>query len=100
MEPKKYLKQCEVVPADDVIQLGKEDDEERPAEEGQHAPEDLHPGLQTERAAAVARVSAALAKLDKLRSEKGFLYICWTFISALPDNYPAVEKEKCTSSWD
>ena len=57
------------MPADDVIQLGKEDDEQRPAEEGQHAPYYLHPGLEAERTAAVAGVSAALAKLDKLRSE-------------------------------
>ena len=63
------------MPADDVIQLSKEDDEERPAEESQHAPEDLHPGLEAERAAAVARLSAALAELDELRSEKRFLYI-------------------------
>ena len=89
------------MPADDVIQLGEEEDEEGPAEEGQHAPDDLDPGLQTERAAAVARLSGAPTKLDKLRSDIGFLFIYfWTFISAVPDNYPAVEKEKCTSSWN
>ena len=89
------------MPADDVVQLGEEEDEEGPAEERQHAPDDLNPGLQTERAAAVARVGAALAKLDELRSGKGFLFSYWgIFLSALPDDYPAVEKKNCTSSWN
>ena len=70
-----YLKQFKVVPADDVIQHGEEEDQERPAEEGQDAPNDLDPRLQAERAAAVTRVSTALAELDELRSEKIYFYM-------------------------
>jgi len=72
------------VPADDVIQHGEEEDQERPAEEGQDAPNDLDPRLQAERAAAVTRVSTALAELDELRS----------------DNYPAVQKKNCKNCWN
>ena len=72
---KMYLKQCKVVPADDIIQLGEEEDQERPAEEGKDAPNYLDPCLQAERAAAVTRVSTALAELDELRSEKNIFYV-------------------------
>ena len=83
--------------ADDVIQLGEEEDEEGAAGEGQHAADDLDPGLEAERAAAVTRLRAALTKLDKLRSDgRIFLHfmldICFRFI---PDNYPTVKQENC-----
>ena len=55
--------------ADDVIQLGEEEDEEGAAGEGQHAADDLDPGLQAERTAAVTRLRAVLTKLYKLRSD-------------------------------
>ena len=64
-----YLKQFEVLSADDVVQLGEEEDEDRPAEEGEHAADHLDPGLEAQRAAPVPGLSAGLAELDELRSE-------------------------------
>ena len=85
---KLYLKQCKVVPADDVIQLGEEDNQERPTEEGQDAPNNLDPCLQAERAAAVPRVKATVAKLDELRSEKIYtfyvdIYLCLFYLTII-----------------
>ena len=83
--------------ADNVIQLGEEQNEEGAAGEGQHAADDLDPGLEAERAAAVTRLRAVLTELYKLRSEgRIFLHfmldICFRFI---PDNYPTVKQENC-----
>ena len=84
---KLYLKQCKVVPADDVIQLGEEDNQERPTEEGQDAPNNLDPCLQAERAAAVPRVKATVAKLNELRSGKNTLnlaiYVCLFYLTII-----------------
>ena len=97
-----YLKQCEEVSADDVIQLGEEEDEEGAAGESQHAPDDLDPGLQAERAAAVTRLRAALTKLYKLRSDgRIFLHFMLDiYFHFIPDYYPTVQQENCYESWN
>ena len=97
-----YLKQSEEVSADDVIQLGEEEDEEGAAGEGQHAADDLDPRLQAERAAAVTRLSAALTKLYKLRSDRGIFlhFMLDIYFHCIPDNYPIVQQENCYESWN
>ena len=97
-----YLKQSEEVSADDVIQLGEEEDEEGAAGEGEHAAYDLDPGLQTERTAAVTRLRAALTKLYKLRSDGGIFlhFMLDIYFHFIPDNYPTVQQENCYESWN
>ena len=68
--------------ADDVIQLGEEEDEEGAAGEGEHAPDDLDTGLQAERAAAFTRLRAALTELYKLRSDGG-IFLHFRYVGQL-----------------